>query len=434
MNLAQHVRVTQTLHVQLSVADEPALTRTIGVPADAPSYWIVEAYQLSLGIEPEAPELDDMDDPWPLIDLAAWRTRAQCISIPGIAASIEVVVTGPFIARMGEPRVTIVTDGSDGGSAGGDTGGGREEDAGAWPAAGSPDDRASAVGWQTERPAFHAEHVAFELAQRFGLVQPQFSPEVNGDLVSGLRASSPIAVLCESLPPVRRLALLAHLEGSRVLEPTPIDAATAERATAGLRALVARIGPDGVAQDPTDGWLPHDVLRDAVDSLEWARDPGSQCADPAEVLIAFARRVKAIRRLRGRVVVTNLGRSLAAGELRAFPRIVDAVGSAGQEGLFVSGRPREVTLALLALADGTAETFDDLAGAVEFGEAAIALVPGGTWRYSESSTRSYRDRARGPEDPNAVQRLLDGLCALSSPGAYGEITPEIRAVARAALR
>src|SRR5690242_17146499 len=85
MNLAQHVRVTQTLHVQLSVADEPALTRIIGVPADAPSYWIVEAYQLSLGIEPEAPELDDMDDPWPLIDLTSWRARPQCISMPGIA-------------------------------------------------------------------------------------------------------------------------------------------------------------------------------------------------------------------------------------------------------------------------------------------------------------------------------------------------------------
>lgn len=430
MNLAQHVRVTQTLHVQLSVADEPALTRIIGVPADAPSYWIVEAYQLSLGIEPEAPELDDMDGPWPLIDLTAWRARPQPIAVPGIAASVEVVVTGPFIARMGEPRVTIVTDGG----AGGGADRGREEDAGARPAAGSRGVRASTAGWQRGRPSFRAEHVAFELAQRFGLVQPQFSPEVNGDLVPGLRASSPIAVLCESLPPVRRLALLAHLEESRVLEPTPIDAATAERATAGLRALVARIGPDGVEQDLTHGWLPHDVVRDAVDSIEWARDPGSGCVDPAEALIVFARRVKAIRRLRGRVVVTNLGRSLAAGELRAFPRIVDAVGSAGQEALFGSGRPRAVTLALLALADGTAESFDELAGMVELGESAIALVPGGTWRYSESSTWSYRDRAHGPGDPNAVQRVVDGLCALSSPGAYGEITPEIRAVASATLR
>ena len=167
------------------------------------------------------------------------------------------------------------------------------------------------------------------------------------------------------------------------------------------------------------------IVSDAVDALDWPDTAVPGLPDPADALASLARRTKAVRRLRGHVVVTNLGRGLADGEVRAFLRIIDGVRALGRERLFPSAWPRAVTLALLAVADGSASTFDELVGVVARGEAALEEGPG-DGRFSEWSPRSG--------DVSAVQRVVESLCALSSPSAFGSITPAMRAVARAALQ
>lgn len=423
MNLSEHVHVTWALHVEMSVAERPELTRVIGVPRDAPSYWVVEAYRLSLGLEPEGPEPEEGADPPPLIDLVPWRCEKQQVSIPGVAEAVDVTIRGPFQTTMGDPRVAVVEAGGD-----------------------PSDERFATAGWQVQRPPFRAEHVAFELAQRFGLVQPRLDSMTVGRFGDGLHSFSPLAALCESLPPVRRLALLAHLEGTglidagvpdaEIVDAATVDGATAESATAGLRMLVARIGSDGVEQDPSDGWLPRAVVSEAVDALDWSDAATPDLPDPVEALVVVARRTKAVRRLRGRVVVTHLGHALASGDVRAFRRIIDVVRAIGREGLIPSGQPRKVTLALLAVADGSAAAFDELPEVVERGEAAVAEGRGDGARSSEWSLRSHRESGarRGSGERYAVQRVVESLCALSSPAEFGSITPAMRAVARAALR
>ncbi|MFE7196674.1 hypothetical protein [Microbacterium oxydans] len=415
MELSEHVHVTWALHVEMSVAGCPELTRVIGVPRDAPSYWLIEAYRLSLGLEPEAPETDaDADSPLH-IDLSPWRAPTQQVPVPGVADVVDVVMSGPCATRMGDPRVTVV-------------------DAESVPVLPSP------VGsWQTQRPAFRAEHVGFELAQRFGLVQPRLDPAACGVGGDALRPFSPLAALCQGLSPARRLALLAHLDDAGLNHAVPFEETLAgsefaESATAGIRMLVARIGPDGVDQDPTDGWLPRAIVSDAVDALDWPDAAVSGLPDPADALASLARRTKAVRRLRGRVVVTNLGRGLADGEVRAFLRIIDGVRALGRERLFPSGWPRAVTLALLAVADGSASTFDELPAVVARGEAAVEEGRG-DGRFSEWSPRVHREGGFGRAgDGSAVQRVVESLCALASPSAFGSITPAMRAVARAALQ
>lgn len=428
MNLSEHVRVTAVLHVEMSVIDHPELTRVIGVPRDAPSSWVVEAYLLSLGIEPDSPDFDDEYDAHPLIDLIPWRSVTQRTTIPGVAELVDVVIRGPFAARMGDPLVTVVHEECAG------TGEQPQEEAlGAQQGEG---DTEGSVGWQVRRPSFRAERVAFELARRFGLVQPYFEPSDVLAFGGGLRSYAPIATLAESLSPVRRLALLAHLEESGVLDAASPDASAIESATEGLRMLVARIGPDGIEQDLADGGVPRAVVSEVVGALGWPDAPPPGLPDPADALLALARRTKSIRRLRGRVVVTNLGRSLVRGEVRAFAQIIAVVREIGEAGRFPSGQPRKVTLSLLALADGAAATFDDLPGQVALGEAAVVAGQGDMSQYSEWFPRSYRERegAEGSGDRYAVQRVVEGLCALSAPGAFGVVTPAMRVVAGAALR
>lgn len=413
MNLSAHVHVTWALHVELSVADRPELTRVIGVPRDAPSYWIVEAYRLSLGLDPEVLEPDDGADPPPLIDLFPWRCASQRVAIPGVADAVDVTITGPFETGMGDPRVTVV-------------------DAGPSPTEVQP----MGADWQIARPPFRAEHVEFELAQRFGLVQPHLDPLPVGGTGEGLRSFSPLTTLCESLPPVRRLALLAHLDEAELSDAAPLDPTVAGAATAGLRMLVERIGSDGVQQDPSDGWFPGAVVSEVVDALDWSGTAAPDLPDPASALTLLARRTKAVRRLRGRIVVTRLGRALTNGEARAFLQIVDLVRAIGTEGLFPSGQPRRVTLALLGVADGSATGFGELAEVVARGEAAVEKGRGHGGRPFEWTLRAQREdgEGSGTESRYAAQRVAENLCALSSPGMYGSITPAMRAVARAALR
>jgi hypothetical protein len=422
MNLSEHVHVTRALHVEMSVADRPEFTRVIGVPRDAPSYWVIEAYRLSLGLEPEWSEFewaesDDGADSSPLIDLTPWRSEAQQVAIPGVADVVDVVISGPFTAKMGDPRVTVV-------------------DIGRAVPSERQAEREGSVGWQVRRPPFRAEHVEFELAQRFGLVQPHFDSSVGVQLGQGVQPSSPIATLSETLTPVRRLALLAHLEETGLVAAPPPEAAAIESATASLRMLVARIGSDGLEQDQADGWLPRAVVSEVVEALDWPDAAADGLPDPVDALMVLARRTKAVRRLRGRVVVTHRGRSLAVGEARAFQRIVEVVREAGRTGPYLSGQSRKATLALLAVADGSAATVDEVADAVAAGETVLASGRDDARRFSEWTLRSHWEGewGRGVSDPHAVQHVVEVLCALSSPGAFGVVTSAMRAVASAALR
>ncbi len=422
MNLSEHVHVTRALHVEMSVADRPEFTRVIGVPRDAPSYWVIEAYRLSLGLEPEWSEFewaesDDGADSSPLIDLTPWRSEAQQVAIPGVADVVDVVISGPFPAKMGDPRVTVV-------------------DIGRAVPSERRAEREGSAGWQVRRPPFRAEHVEFELAQRFGLVQPHFDSSVGVQIGQGLQSSSPIAMLSETLTPVRRLALLAHLEEAGLVAAPPPEAAAIESATASLRMLVARIGSDGVEQDQADGWLPRAVVSEVVEALDWPDAAVDGLPDPVDALMVLARRAKAVRRLRGRVVVTHRGQSLAVGEARAFQRIVEVVREAGRAGPYLSGQSRKATLALLAVADRSAATVDEVADAVAAGEAVLAPGRDDVRRFSEWTLRSHWEGewGRGVSDTHAVQHVVEVLCALSSPGAFGVVTSAMRAVASAALR
>lgn len=413
MNISRHIRVTWTLRVEMSVAGRSDLRRVIGVPRDSPSYWAVEAYRLSLGIEPEGPWDEDVDESVPLIDLDPWRREPQRVSIAGIADAIEVIVTGPFEARMGEPRVTIIEAGS----------------------AMANDENAS-LGWQVRRPTYRGEHVALELAQRYGLVQPLFDSSLAEGLDTGLQASAQLASLCESLTPVRRLAFLAHIEASGVLDTATPDPAVMASATASLREFIAQLGTDGVPQDGMQGWVPRAFATTVAGTLGWPAAAPPDLPDPADALVMLARRTKAIRRFRGRIVATNVGRALAAGELAAFPRIVEVVKDNGKTGLFSSGHSRSITLALLAVADGSAATFDQIPELVALGETAVEGSRHEPCRTLEWSPRSMGDARRKlkPEDRSTARRVVEDLCAVSLPERFGVITPAMRVIASAALR
>ncbi|WP_292775627.1 hypothetical protein, partial [Microbacterium sp. UBA6741] len=95
-----------------------------------------------------------------------------------------------------------------------------------------------------------------------------------------------------------------------------------------------------------------------------------------------------------------------------------------------------VTLALLAVADGSVATFDELPEFIERGEAAVAEGRrGGAWGFEWSLRSRQEDGAdRRFDHRDAAGRVIEILCALSSPGAFGSITPAMRVVARAALR
>lgn len=411
LHLAEHVRVTPALHVDMSVKGHPELARTIVVPRDAPSYWVAEAYRLSLGIEPDWPDAGVADEPHPLIRLAP-SLPAQRIAVPGVSDAVDVSIRGPIDPQMGDPRVAVLPD-----------------------AGGVPIERTAAdpdpAGWQVRKPAFHAERVAFELARRFGLVQAHLDPSTSEYGWTG-GAASPIARLCQLLRPARRLALLAHLDETGVLDAPPADAALVAEATAGIRTIVARMGADGSPPDSSEGWLPRAVVAEVVAELGWpdAAPPG--LPDPAEALVVFARRTRTIRRLRGRVVVTRLGQALAAGDIRAFRRVVEVMRGIGTARPLGSASPCDVTLALLALADGTAHTFDELPDVVALGQGAIASGGDRGGGFSRATRRPPGQCEAA--DPPAIRRVTEYFSALSSPGAFGVISPAMRVVAAEALR
>jgi hypothetical protein len=264
-------------------------------------------------------------------------------------------------------------------------------------------------------------------------VVPQFDESGIAAVERGIRHSSPIAQLARSLTSVRRLALRAHLDDTGVLDATPLMPEERESATRALCILLARIGEDGIAQDEEDGWLSKSDLAEVAESLGWTDAGGGAGVGPGAALVTVARAARLIRRLRGRVVVTNAGRSLGIGQKRAVEEVIFAVSDAGRGQWSWSGQPRDVTLALLAIADGSARAVTDLPELVASGRAAFDDAYDRIATHFESVGGALGGGRASAGEPSALQSVSEHLSALSEPGAFGVITPAMRSIARLAL-
>jgi hypothetical protein len=408
MNFREHVLVPPSIRIDVSIADHPELTRVIEVPRRAPAHWVLEALRLSFGAEGDDDDYDDHDEEGPsFLNLDYWDPQPQKVEVAGAPSGMTLTVTGLYSPEVGDARVSLV-----------------DTDIPEPPASGA---------WQTAPPPFRREHVNFELARRFGIVVPQFDESGIAEVERGIRHSSPIAQFARSLTSVRRLALRAHLDDTGVLDPTPPSAEERESATRALRALIARIGEDGVEQDEEDGWMPKTVLAGVAESLEWTDAAGGAGVGPGAALVAVARAARLVRRLRGRVVVTNAGRSLGLGEKRAFDQVSSAVCEAGRSQWSWGGQPRDASLAFLAVADGSARALIDLPDLVASGRAAFDEAYDRVAAHFESVGGSLLGGRASAGTPSALQSVSEHLAALSEPGAFGVITPAMRSIARLAL-
>ena len=175
------------------------------------------------------------------------------------------------------------------------------------------------------------------------------------------------------------------------------------------------------------------LLGEVIESLGWTDAADAAGIDPAAALLALARAARLVRRLRGRVVVTNMGRALALGQDRAFDEVIHAVRESGRDRWPWGGHPRDLTLALLAIADGAARTLADLPDLVASGRAAFEAGHDRVATYLESSGGSLFGKVTPADAPSVTHALSERLSALSDPGAFGVVTPAMRSIARLAL-
>lgn len=402
MNLREHVHVTPTVYAHLSVREDPTLDRVIELPSGAPGYWIAEAYLLSIGVVREHSEYDRDDQSLVTAEGLGWGRRMQQLEVPEVPFVVDLQVTHGRTPAIGDQLVAIVSSG-DG-------------------------ERPSAMSdWRTEAPPFHREHVDEEFVRRFGVVLPHFHRP-------GLAAPAPgrIGSLLNALPPVRRLALRAHLDASGILDEPPRDLALVESATESLRTLLAHVGRDGLAQDPDTGWIRPPDSAEIVSALGWTEPESDAVSDPADALLGFARRARILRRLKGRIVVTNAGWEIVESDRKTLHRLADHVveterGHSDE----LDDRRAQTTLALLAIADGSAERYTDVRDFVVLDDGLV--WPRYGYDYDEYDFWHYARKPKSIGLGAQTKSTLDALAALSAPCRFGAITPAIRAVARAAL-
>lgn len=434
MNYREHLVVPSSVRVEVSVPGHPEWDRTIELPKHSPETWLWEAYLLSIGVE----ACDD--------DIEALRYRH-----PDVHCGESWVVSGawspPFAARPGgyadddffgdEPPafggsevrvpsfpydVEITVDCAPG----------RQVGAANVSIVDACVDSSlqPSKDWQTSAQPLDLDQANRELVRRFGIVVPFVRSESLRAIPDDTSAGSLIADLLAPLTPVRRLALRAHLDATDLLDANRLGIDTVRQATHALRALIDAVGPDGADQDATSGWLPTGVVDRVVAGVEWDAETA------AALLSSFARRAGLIRRLRGRVVVTALGKQLMSDPVRAFPRIVSAIADGARRYSysysFDTSRFSRAA-ALLALADGSAASYDELAGYLEKAHAARKTRIDDEYGDWYNSVRPDAGFDRGEVD-RVLRDLTDGLLALSDSGAFGLVTPDIRAVARAALQ
>lgn len=397
------------MRVDVTVAGHPEYDRALELPSDAPRSWLAEAYLLSVGFEPPSETESDAEDerwayPEPRRDAYGYRVVPQesegRLRLPSFPHDAVMRKGYSYDATLGDQAVAVLADD-------------RGTDLG----------QPAGTEWQTAVPPFQIDRVNEELAHRFGIVMPHFSRSSIDGVERDIRHSALIRSLFSGLTPVRRLALHAHLEDRGMLDSIPLAQADALSATEAMRTLLYRVG-DGAVQDAESGWLPAAFIADLAGDLGWE-------VDDAEVLVSFVREARMLRRLRGEIIVTALAKKLLSDPARGVSTVTDFVAMGNRRSYCYTSRALphfETAAALLAIADGSALTLADLPGLV----AAISSL-----KDPDRKDRWDGYMFGGASDPSTIDAQMEILAArlrmLSAPGAYGEISPAMRAVARAAL-
>lgn len=432
MNYREHLVVPSSVRIEMSVPGRPEWDRTIELPKHSPETWLWDAYLLSIGVEACDDDIEALRYRHPDVHCGEnWVVRGEwqipfavravryagddffgddpaalaeaAVRVPSFPYDVDITVDRAPDPQAGDASVSIVGAGVD-------------------------SSLRPSRDWQTSAQPLDLDQANRELVRRFGIVVPFVRSESLRAIPDDTFAGSLIADLLAPLTPVRRLALRAHLDATDPLDANRLGIDTVRQATHALRALIDAVGPDGADQDATSGWLPTSVVDRGVAGVEWDAD------DAADLLSSFARRAGLIRRLKGRVVVTALGKQLMADPVKAFPSLVSAITNGAKRCSYALDTSRfSRAAALLALADGSAASYDELAGYLEKAHAARktrSYDEYGDW-YDSGRSRAGFDRG---EADRVLRELTDGLLALSAPGAFGLVTPHIRAVARLALQ
>lgn len=411
MTIQIPVRMPTFMRVELTVDGHPDLDRAIELPTRSPRGWIVEAYRLSLGLEPhESADHDGIDHchheeayayPWPSVPGSD--------EIPGLPHEPAVLIRTIDTPPIGTPWLSVssLSDASD-------------------PPAAGP-----SSGWLTGQAPFREDDVNRELLRRHGVVQPYFDDSDLWFVDPRLPMPSPIATLAALVTPARRLALLAHIDETDLLRTAAPDLHEAESALVPLTRLLDMLGADGMEQDAEKGWIPVAEIGRLVHSLGWD-GTAAEARERGDRLVSFARRAKLIRRFRGKVVMTALARKVRVPSPLTLDRLAAMI-MATESGWhdFRSTRVQaEEAIALLAIADGRAVHLDDLPDLVIEGSRALVESDVRVELDDGESpwARPARSRAAGAGGEIAAQ-----LGLLSAAGAHGFVTPAMREVARLAL-
>lgn len=527
--------------LRISAPDDPGLTRVLDVPEDAPLEWVATAYRLATGRD----DLVYIDDEH--LRETAWRygevstadhapppefERAHSYKmVYGLHSDreephrVELLRSQP--ALPGDRYISLVTEPDAGEEYGGheartadrfgwlDKSVGALEHAGEGAQAGSSETtqhRTRISGdWRSERAPFRPEHVQHELELAFGRVPAP--PSLSDMMTQGcsLSSGSPLIDLAARLRPARRLAFRAHIEDAGLTRPPQFDEETTRVLTAGLRWCLERLGAEGLPQGE-DGWTSEDERLLAAQALEWPvehgehdvqdsgcddspgrpaspqRSESSRQSEAGDALWALIRSLRLARRYQGRVVATRAGRETLEHPARILNNLARELWWGGDRRSPTRSTPTSRTLALLALADGTADDISTLAKAAAPSDPLDRDEYGSQPDYSSRFARSNRqsrehltgrlneqrqeDQRReeqtqkeqrptkqrreeqkpeerpvaarsttwseladryGVEATMAARDLMDVLSPLGGIGFYGAVTPGIRRIAHAAL-
>jgi hypothetical protein len=403
------MKTPSAVRVDVTVAHHPEYDRALELPSDAPRSWLVEAYLMSVGFEPPAEmESDAEDEVWAYPE-ARWDAHGPVarqaedvrrLHLPSFPYEAVMRKGYPYDATLGDQSVAVLDD-----------------------ERGTALRQPASAEWQTAAPPFRIDRVNEELARKYGIVLPHFSRSSVDGVERDIRHSALIRSLFSELTPVRRLALHAHLERCGMLGRVPLAQADALSATEAVRTLLHRVG-DRAAQDTESGWLPAAFTTDLAGDLGWE-------ADDVAALVSFVREARMLRRLRGEVIVTGLGRKLLSEPVPGVSTVVDFVAMGDRRSYSYTSRALphfETAAALLAIADGSALALADLPGLV---------APVSNMKDRDREARWGGFMFGGASDAGTIDAQMETLAArfrmLSAPGACGEISPAMRAVARVAL-
>jgi hypothetical protein len=258
MNYRTHISVPSSNRVEVSAAGHPEFSRLIELPREAPREWLAYAYLLSIGMDPEAQRLDDLEPPvsWAYDEWDPYYgPRATYASVshermrlPGLHDELQLAQQGEFQPKVGDQKVAVFPT---------------EQTT-------SPDLSTSA--WQVSPPPFRPDAVNQELARKYGVVLPHFNASALEPDRYGYGRTTLIDSLLAELSPVRRIALRAHLDGIGLLDKAESPDDDIPAAAEPLLRLLAGIGPDGVAQDSDTGWLPPQFASDLASEFDWEEE------------------------------------------------------------------------------------------------------------------------------------------------------------------